>query len=156
MTFGDSVKTCFSKYVTFSGRASRSEFWWWILFTWAVSIGLSIVDSLLFGETIVYDGGFESSTDTPILSGLFSLAIFLPTISVIVRRLHDRDKSGWWYWLALVPLVGIIILIVWWATEGTRGANSYGPDPLGNDGGGGGYGGDDGLSASSIPVVPRD
>lgn len=155
MTFTDSVKTCFSKYVTFSGRASRSEFWWWILFTWIASIVLGVVDSLLFGTTVTYAGGFESSTDTPYLSGLFSLAVFLPTISVAVRRLHDRDKSGWWWWLWVIPLVGWIILIVWFATEGTRGTNRFGPDPLGQ-GGDDGYGGGEGLTASSVPNVPRD
>lgn len=153
MTFQNSIKTCFSKYVTFSGRASRSEFWWFVLFTWIVSIVLSVVDSVLFGTTVTTDTGFEASTDTPVLSGLFSLAVFLPIISVAVRRLHDRDKSGWWYWLSLIPLIGIIILIVWWATEGTRGANRFGPDPLGH--GGDGYG-DEVFAASSIPTVPRD
>jgi len=154
MTFGDSVKTCFSKYVTFSGRAQRSEFWWFILFTWAASIVLSVVDSFLFGTTITTEYGFEASTNTPYLSGLFSLAVLLPTLSVAVRRLHDRDKSGWWYWLWLIPLIGWIILIVWFATEGTRGPNRFGPDPLGQDGDGS-HGGGEGLTASAIPSVPR-
>lgn len=159
MSFGDAIKTCFSKYVTFSGRAARSEFWWWMLFVWLVQIGLSIVDSILFGTVTTGEGSVSASTDTPILSTIFSLAVLLPTISVIVRRLHDTDRTGWWYWLALVPLVGIIILIVWWATKGTDGPNRFGPDPLnpGAGGGGGGYGyGGEGLTASSIPSVPRD
>jgi uncharacterized membrane protein YhaH (DUF805 family) len=57
--------------------------------------------------------------------------VFLPSISVTVRRLHDTDHSGWWWWIGLIPLVGIIVLIVWWATPGTRGPNKYGEDPLG-------------------------
>jgi len=156
MSFGDAIKTCFSKYVTFSGRAARSEFWWWMLFVWLVQIGLSIVDSVLFGTVETGDGSFSASTNTPILSSIFSLAVFLPTISVTVRRLHDTDRSGWWYWLALIPLIGIIVLIVWWATKGTDGRNRFGDDPL-NPGAGGGtsYGGA-GLTASSIPNVPRD
>jgi len=93
MTFVDSIKTCFSKYVTFSGRAQRSEFWWWTLFVWVTSMVLSGVDSVLFGTVTTYDGGFEASTNTPILSGIFSLAIFLPSISVIVRRLDDTDRT---------------------------------------------------------------
>ncbi len=153
MTFGAAIKTCFSKYVTFSGRAQRSEFWWWILFTWITTIVLSIADSFLFGTVTTQDGGFEASTDTAILSAIFSLAILLPTISVIVRRLHDTDRTGWWYWLALVPLVGIIILIVWWASKGTDGPNRFGADPL--NPGGGGFGGE-GLTASRVPSVPRD
>jgi len=158
MTFGDAIKTGFSKYVTFSGRAARSEFWWWMLFVWLVQIGLSIVDSVLFGTVETGNGSFSASTNSPILSSIFSLAVFLPTISVTVRRLHDTDRSGWWYWLALVPLVGIIILIVWWATKGTDGPNRFGDDPLIPGAGGGGYGahGGEGLTASSVPNVPRD
>lgn len=151
MDFMTAVKTCFSKYVTFSGRAQRSEFWWFVLFVFAVSMALSIVDSVLFGTTTVTDNGFSSSTDTPILSGIFSLAILLPYISVTVRRLHDIDKSGWWYWLFLVPLIGFIILLIWFIRVGTTGSNSYGSDPLG---------GEDQvdpatLSTSSIPPVDR-
>ncbi len=153
MTFSESVRTCFSKYVTFSGRAVRSEFWWFALFVFGGQIALSIVDSVVFGTTTTTEYGFEASTETPILSGIFALATFLPMVSVAVRRLHDRDKSGWWYWLGLIPVVGIIILIVWFATEGTRGANRFGPDPLGGDDD---YGGGAGLTASSVPNVPRD
>ncbi len=153
MTFGESVRTCLSKYVTFSGRAQRSEFWWWILLVFSISIILAAVDSFLFGTTVRTEYGFEASTNTPIFSGIFGLVTLLPTISVAVRRLHDLDKSGWWYWIALIPLIGGIILIVWFAMEGTRGANRYGPDPLGGSGGGAGG---EGLTASSVPNVPRD
>lgn len=155
MTFGNAIKTCFSKYVTFSGRASRSEFWWWVLFTFVTSIGLSIVDSMLFGTVTSGDGSFSASTNTPILSGIFSLAVLLPGISVIVRRLHDTDRTGWWYWIGLIPLIGFIVLIVFWATEGTRGQNRFGDDPLNPGSGTAGYGGE-GLTASSIPPVQRD
>lgn len=158
MSFGDAIKTCFSNYVTFSGRAARSEFWWWVLFVWLVQIGLSIVDSVLFGTVTTGEGSVSASTDTPILSGIFSLAVFVPTIAVSVRRLHDTDRTGWWYLLVFVPLIGIIVLIVWWATKGTDGPNRFGPDPLNpGAGSGGGYGyGGEGLTASSIPTVPRD
>lgn len=151
MTFGQSIRTCLSKYATFSGRAQRSEFWWFVLFVWLVSIVLSIVDSTLFGTTVVTDTGFSASTNTPIFSGIFSLAMLLPSLGVWVRRLHDTDRSGWWVLLAFIPLIGLIVLIVFAATEGTRGPNRFGDDPLGNagprDGGGGDY------SRSSIPPV---
>ncbi len=130
MTFQESIKTCLSKYVTFSGRAQRSEFWWFVLFSFVGSIVLSWVDIALFGSTTVSPGSISGSTDTPVLSGLFSLALLLPSISVTVRRLHDLDKSGWWFWLWLIPLIGWIILIVWYATGGVRGENRFGPDPL--------------------------
>jgi len=152
MTFGQSVQTCFSKYVTFSGRAVRSEFWWFALFVFGGQIVLSWLDIALFGTTEVGPGSVSGSTDTPIFSGLFGLATLLPFISVAVRRLHDIDKSGWWYWIGLIPLVGFIILIVWFSTEGTRGPNRFGEDPQGHGGDGGG----EGLTASSIPSVPRD
>jgi uncharacterized membrane protein YhaH (DUF805 family) len=153
MTFGQAVKTCFSKYVTFSGRAARSEFWWWALFVFVTNMVLSWIDIALFGTTEVAPGSFSGSTDTPILSGIFGLAVLLPGLAVAVRRLHDRDKSGWWILIWLIPIVGWIILIVWYATEGTRGANRFGPDPLGGDEI---HGGGAGLTASSIPSVPRE
>ncbi|MDE9449574.1 DUF805 domain-containing protein [Aliiroseovarius sp. Z3] len=150
MSFMESIRTCFSKYVTFQGRAQRSEFWWFVLFVFVGQLVLGMIDSVLFGTVTTMEGGFQAETSTPILSGLFGLATLLPVISVTVRRLHDTDRSGWWYWLALIPLIGIIILIVWYASKGTDGANKYGPDPLG---GGGGY--SDPLegtyAASSIP-----
>lgn len=149
MDFQTAVKTCFSKYVTFSGRAARSEFWWFVLFVWVVQLVLTVVDSTVFGTVTTTEGGFEASTNMPILSGLFALATFLPTISVVVRRLHDKDRTGWWYWIALVPLVGMLLLLFWFVTEGTRGANTYGPDPLGDQP----DDFDDSYAPSSIPRV---
>lgn len=151
MTFGQSIRTCLSKYATFSGRAQRSEFWWFILFVWLVSIALSIVDSTLFGTTVVTDTGFSASTNTPIFSGIFSLAMLLPNLAVGARRLHDTNRSGWWLLIGLIPLIGFIVLIVFFATQGTRGANRFGPDPLGHAGSGDGDGGD--FSRSRVPPV---
>ncbi|MCM2290150.1 MAG: DUF805 domain-containing protein [Sulfuritalea sp.] len=93
MTFGESIKTCFSKYAEFNGRASRSEFWWWFLFTFLASAGAGMVS-----ET---------------LSGLFSLAVLLPGLAVGARRLHDTDRSAWFLLLWFIPVIGWIILIVW-------------------------------------------
>jgi len=131
MTFPEAIKNNFSKYLTFSGRAPRSEFWWWVLFTLIANIVLGGIDIYLFGTTVVDAGSFTAYTNFSPLAGIFSLVVLLPSISVAVRRLHDTDRSGWWWWLGLIPLVGIIILIVWWATTGTRGPNRYGADPLG-------------------------
>ncbi len=153
MDIGTSVKTCFSKYVTFSGRAQRSEFWWWVVFVMVANFVLTIIDSMLFGTVTTAPGSFNASTSTPVLSGLFGLATMLPSISVTVRRLHDTDRSGWWYWLALIPLIGAIILLVWFASKGTNGSNRFGPDPLGGGHGGGGAPHDDSLSPSRIPTV---
>lgn len=100
------------KYARFSGRAIRSEYWWFVLFSIIVSIVLTIVDSVL---------GIQ------ILSPIWSLAVLIPSIAVGVRRLHDLDKSGWFLLLGLIPLIGAIILIYWFAQPGTPGDNQYGP-----------------------------
>ena len=110
MDFMTAVKTCFGKYVTFSGRAQRSEFWWFVLFLMVANFILTMVDSFLFGTVTTMPGGFQAETNTPIFSGIFGLATFLPGISVAVRRLHDTDRSGWWYWIILVPIIGFILL----------------------------------------------
>jgi len=98
MTFGESISVCFKKYVGFDGRAARSEFWWFALFTFLVSLALGIVSQSL--------------------SSLFSLAVLLPSLAVGSRRLHDTDRSAWFLLLWLVPVIGWIILIVWAIQEG--------------------------------------
>jgi uncharacterized membrane protein YhaH (DUF805 family) len=118
MNFTDAVKSVLTiNYANFQGRAARSEFWWYVLFVIIASVVLNLVDGLIFTRTI----------GTPILGPLFSLATIIPGIAVSVRRLHDKDKSGWFVLLALIPIVGTIILIVWYATEGTPGPNRFGP-----------------------------
>ena len=119
MTFGEAVKAGFQNYVNFTGRATRSEFWYWALFVFLVSIATSAIDYVLFPEGWV----------API-STLVGLAMFLPNLSVTVRRLHDLDRSGWWVLLALIPIVGMIVLIIWGCTRGTVGPNRFGSDPL--------------------------
>jgi uncharacterized membrane protein YhaH (DUF805 family) len=142
MGFFDAISSVFSKYVTFSGRAPRSEFWWFWLFSAIVSTAI--------------DGGTMARTREPsVLAAIWHLAVLLPTLAVFVRRLHDTDKSGWWWWLWLIPVIGWIVLIVFLATRGTPGPNRFGPDPLG--GGGGGWdevpGGE--FGPSRIPRVGR-
>ena len=98
MTFGESISICFKKYATFDGRASRSEYWWFVLFTFLVSMGTGIIS-----ET---------------LSGLFSLAVLLPSLAVGARRLHDTDRSGWFLLLWIIPVIGWIVLVIWAIQEG--------------------------------------
>lgn len=119
MTFQDAVRTCFQKYVTIEGRARRSEYWYFVLFSIIVSLVLGLVDG-----SLGFTGEFQP------LSSLFGLAILLPSITVSIRRLHDRDMSGWWFLLVLVPLIGTLILIVIFVMRGTDGKNRFGPDPL--------------------------
>jgi uncharacterized membrane protein YhaH (DUF805 family) len=119
MTFSEAISSGFRNYVGFSGRASRSEFWYWILFTVLVGIVASIID---FGVL---------SSDASPISSIWSLVTFLPSLAMGVRRLHDTDRSGWWWLIAFIPLIGFIVLIVFWCSEGTRGPNKFGLDPLG-------------------------
>jgi uncharacterized membrane protein YhaH (DUF805 family) len=98
MTFGESISVCFSKYADFTGCAKRSEFWWWTLFTFLVSVAT----------------GYFSQT----ASGLFSLATLLPSLAVGARRLHDTDRTGWWQLLWFIPVIGWIVLLVFFILEG--------------------------------------
>lgn len=113
MGFTDAVTTVLSKYAVFTGRATRPEYWWFFLFNVILSIILTFVDRAILGF--------------PLLGTIVSLALLLPGIGVGVRRLHDIDKSGWWLFIALIPLVGVIILIVWLVQSGTPGPNRFGP-----------------------------
>jgi uncharacterized membrane protein YhaH (DUF805 family) len=98
MTFGESISTCLTKYADFNGRASRSEYWWWFLFTCLASAATGLIN-----ET---------------LSALFSLGVMLPSLAVGVRRLHDTDRSGWFLLLWFIPLIGWLILLLWTIQEG--------------------------------------
>lgn len=140
MTFGQSIKHVFSNYVTFRGRASRSEFWWWYLFTAIVSLVLEIISRplhLTYGATeYVFGEGADAMIvavpGTSILSTIWALAVLLPTLAVATRRFHDSNKSAWnWFWLLLTPLCGIgfIILLIWWILPSTPGPNRYGDGP---------------------------
>ncbi len=116
--FGEAVKRALNKYCCFSGRASRSEYWWWILFSFIVNTALNYIFL------------FISSAETAVMvCGIVGLALLLPSLGLCVRRLHDIGKSGWWWLLALIPIVGAIILIVWFCKDSQPTENQYGPIP---------------------------
>ncbi len=121
MEFIPAVKSAFANYATFKGRASRSEYWWFVLFTVLANMAMSILDSA-FGASDI-DGDFG------LFGGLFALAIILPSLALASRRLHDLDYTFWWYLLAFTG-IGIIVLFIWACMKGTPGPNRYGPDPL--------------------------
>ena len=123
MEFRDAVRTCWKKYGDFDGRAARSEFWWWVLFMTIVSFIAAIVAVLLVTVIVVLDRPGLWWIATMIFM-VVVLAFILPTIAVSVRRLHDRDLSGWWYLLSLSG-IGSIVLLVWYALPGTPGPNRY-------------------------------
>ena len=106
------------RYAQFEGRAHRTEFWLFVLVNVAVSLALSILDRIL-GTDGDYGG---------LLQGVYGLAVLVPSLAVGARRLHDIGRSGWWQ-LLLLTIVGIIVLIVWWAKEGEKVPNAHGPDP---------------------------
>ena len=110
------------QYADFNGRARRTEFWMFVLFSAIISIVLGVLDSLL-GLT------FVEGTTSGWLGLLYSLAVLLPSLGVTARRLHDTNRSGWWMLIGLIPIIGGIVLIVFTATAGNVGANAYGPDP---------------------------
>jgi uncharacterized membrane protein YhaH (DUF805 family) len=119
MNFTEAITSGFQNYFNFSARAQRSAYWYWLLFAVLVSIVASLIDRMAFSRIGV----------SPV-SALANLAILVPGIAVAVRRLHDTDRSGWWILLFLIPLVGAIILIIWFCASGTEGANRFGPNPL--------------------------
>ncbi|MGM0834836.1 MAG: DUF805 domain-containing protein [Bacillota bacterium] len=102
-------------YVTFSGRARRKEYWMFALISALISLALTIVESV--------------SDLSQILTGIYSLFIFLPSLAVSIRRLHDTGKSGWWFLIVLIPIVGAIILLVFMCLDSEEGMNKYGPNP---------------------------
>ena len=120
MGFMDALTTVFrNKYATFSGRASRSEYWWSYLGIAVISMALQIIGSL--NESLGLLFGLVA------FAGLFTLLI--PTLSVNVRRLHDTGKSGWMLLIILIPCIGFILWLVWMIEDGHAHANAYGPVP---------------------------
>ena len=116
--FVDAVKICLTeKYCDFNGRARRSEYWWFCLCNFVLSYVVNLI------------GGLISPTVGMVLTCIVTLGLLLPGLGVCARRLHDIGKSGWLVLLALIPLVGAIILIVWFCKDSDRGSNAYGPSP---------------------------
>lgn len=109
-------------YANFQGRARRKAFWMFVLFNIIAILALGFIESMV---------GLRGDSGYGILSGLYSLAVLLPSLALAVRRLHDTGRSGWWILIGLVPLVGGIILIVLYALDSQPGANQYGPNPKG-------------------------
>ena len=112
---------CLQHYDEFNGRARRSEYWYFVLF--------NLVITFVIGFTFGVIAGLLDMPALANLAYLWSLAMFIPGLAVSVRRLHDIGRSGWWLFLSLIPLVGAIILIIWYCTDSQPGANQYGSNP---------------------------
>ncbi len=113
MSFSEAVRDAFSKYVVFSGRSSRSAYWWWYLFTLIVIVVAEIIDVII---------------GTYILTIIVVLALLLPNLAVLIRRLHDGGHSGWWILIGILPLIGFITLLVF-TLQPSQGPNQHGTAP---------------------------
>ncbi len=109
------------KYAVFSGRARRKEYWYFVLFNIIISIVLAVIDGVT--------GSFSAEAGMGLLGGIYTLAVLIPGIAVSVRRLHDTERSGWWLLIALVPLIGVIVLLVFMVQDSKLGQNQYGANP---------------------------
>jgi len=109
------------KYAIFNGRARRKEYWYYYLFYMLIYIVLIIID--------VVAGTFSAEAGMGLLSGIYTIAVLIPSIAVGVRRLHDTNRSGWWLLIGLIPIIGAIVLIVFLASDSKPEENQYGPNP---------------------------
>ncbi len=109
------------KYAVFRGRARRKEYWYFILFNLIITFVFGFIDNLA--------GTFNPETGVGLMGGIYSLAVLLPSIGLTVRRLHDTDRSGWWIFISLIPLIGAIVLLVFMVIDGTSGENRFGANP---------------------------
>ena len=110
-----------NKYATFTGRSRRSEYWFFGLFYLIFVVALAFVDGLA--------GTYDQASGAGLFSSIFALALFIPSLAVAVRRLHDTDRSGWWLLISLIPLIGAIVILVFVLMDSTPGENRYGPNP---------------------------
>lgn len=113
MEFGDAIRDGFSKYATFSGRSSRSAYWWWFLFALLVTVLANILDAI---------------TGTFVLRVIVGLGLFLPGLAVLVRRYHDAGHSGWWVLLFIIPIVGVVVWLIFTLTD-SKPPNEWGEGP---------------------------
>ena len=116
MGFGEAVSTCFKKSVVWEGRAPRAEYWWFELAQVLILVAALIIDQIL-GTGVIYI--------------IAAIALILPSLAVLIRRLHDTDRTGWWFWIMILPIIGSIVILVFTLIAGDEGDNKYGPNPYG-------------------------
>ncbi len=109
------------KFAVFSGRSRRKEYWYFILFYIIISVVLVFIDDMT--------GTFDAETGLGVFSGVFALAMLIPSLAVSVRRLHDTDRSGWWLLISFIPLIGALVLLFFMVGDSKPGENQYGSNP---------------------------
>ena len=122
MNFSSAIQACFANYATFRGRARRSEYWFFALFMILSSLVAAVLDGMIASSTAGH---------LTVFSAILGMVLFLPSLAVTARRLHDIGRSGWWMLISLVPIIGGILLLVWLCKRGDDGRNRFGPDPIG-------------------------
>ena len=113
-----------SKYAVLNGRASRTEYWMFTLLSVIIVFVLAVIN---------VSAGIFPETEQPVLVSLYGLATVIPSTAVTVRRLHDTGRSGWWYLIVLIPIIGSIVYLVWTVQDSHPGENKYGPNPKGQE-----------------------
>lgn len=112
----------YKKYADFTGRARRKEYWMFYLFYIVALLILSFIDGMV--------GTFSIEAGIGLLGGIFALVSFVPAIAIAARRLHDTNRSGWWQLIMIIPLIGPIVLLVFFVLKGNEGENRFGADPI--------------------------
>ncbi|MDO6610696.1 DUF805 domain-containing protein [Shewanella sp. 1_MG-2023] len=110
-------------YINFKDRARRKEYWFFVLFNLIAGIVLGLIDNMT--------GTLSPETGYGLLSGIYSLLVFLPGLGVTVRRLHDSGRTGWWILIGLIPLIGALVLLYFLVSDSEQETNQYGPNPKG-------------------------
>ena len=131
MSFVDAVKAYFFKWNDFRSRSSRSEYWWATLFVTLASYPAGFIIGWFIGFTFASAGYSETAMEVALVFAMLPLQVFIIISStcLVIRRLHDVDRSGWWY-LIIFTIIGMIPLLIWYCTKGTDGDNRFGKDPL--------------------------
>lgn len=118
------------RYADFSGRSRRKEYWMFALFNMLISTSIGVLALALFVAGLSETAMLSILYPVIGLASLYGLFAFIPGLAVTIRRLHDTDRSGWWLLAGFIPLIGAFLLLVFYITEGTRGPNRFGPDPV--------------------------
>jgi len=108
------------KYAAFTGRARRREYWTFVIVNDIICLILGLIEGLT---------GITAESDYSVLAIIFSLLVLIPTLAVTVRRLHDTGRSGWWLLIGLIPIIGVLVLLIFFVLDSQAGTNEYGPSP---------------------------